>query len=164
LQRQGSGNQFGKDILENGRIENVSGLAQGAERNLANAEKFLDFLQLGDLLESAEAGDNAVEEVNEQEADVLIAKELPVASAIAFGRDVAQGFQEGQNEGEILEPLQLTLGNSRPWFGCQGRDSRNTSPVNEQYIASAHSMRRDSEKRKLRFYEAAYGKTGAERY
>ena len=84
--------------MQDGGVENASGLAQGAEGNPANTEEFLDFLQLADLLEPAEAGDDAVEEVDEQEADILVAKELPVAGAIALGGDVAQGIQEGQED------------------------------------------------------------------
>ena len=132
LQWHGLDSQFGKDFLQNGCIEDVGGLAQGAECNLTNAQKLLDFWQLGDLLESAEAGDDAVAEVDEQEADILVAKELPVACAIAFGRDIAQGLQEGQDEGEVLEPLQLTLGDRRPRSGRQGSASWNTGPVNSQ--------------------------------
>ena len=58
-------------LVQDGGVENASGLAERAERNPGDAQESLDSLQLTELLESAEAGDDAVEAVDQQEANIL---------------------------------------------------------------------------------------------
>jgi len=71
LQRHGAESQFGNNLVQDGGVENASGLAERVERNPGDAQESLDSLQLTELLESAEAGDDAVEEVDQQEASIL---------------------------------------------------------------------------------------------
>ena len=52
---------------------------------------------------------------------------------------------------EILEPLQLTLGDTRPWFGCQGGAPGNAGRVNGQAFETAYSMREGGRERKLNY-------------
>ena len=138
-------------LVQDGGVENASGLAERAERNPLDAQEFLDSLQLAELLKPADAGDDAVEEVDKQEADILVAEELPVAGAIALGSDVAQTFQEGHEEREILQPLKLILGDGWPRFGRHGGAPGIAGPRTGQVFEPAYGMRKGSRKRKLNY-------------
>ena len=61
------------------------------------------FLPPGGLLQGAEALQGGVEEVHQQECDVLVVEELPVAGVVVFGADAMQSRDQFEQRAD--QPL-----------------------------------------------------------
>jgi hypothetical protein len=112
--------------FQNRRIEDGGGFTEGAHRGGFHAAQLLDFFEGGELLESLEAGDRGIEEIQEQERGVLIEEEVAVAGLVALGSVVVKPDEEVVDEAELFEPLKR-LGDERLLFrarharGCRRR-------------------------------------------
>jgi len=63
-------------------------------------------LQRRGLLQAAQAGDRGAEEVQQQQGDVLVEKQLPIPTAVdAAG---VQRTEQSPERVEVTEPLQVT--------------------------------------------------------
>jgi hypothetical protein len=133
--------------VEHSSIEDACGLGEGTERDASDTEKSLDFFQFAGLLEGAEAGNDAVEEVDQEQADVLVAEEVAIAGPVAFGGDGPEPREKGRDVGEILQALKLvwcnrtsrSSGHSQAPLPPTGRRETDQSPLR---------MRMESRKRK----------------
>src|SRR5207302_524606 len=97
--------------------ENPGGFAEGAEGGTADAEKLLDLGQSAGLLHAAQAGEDRVEEIEQQQSGVLVVKEQAIASSIALSATKVQPFQQRQQLAEVLKALKVFGGDFRAALG-----------------------------------------------
>src|SRR5258708_870741 len=88
-------------------VENAAGLAQRAKRGALDAEEFFNLGQAAGLLQAAQAGDNGAEEVEQQQAGVLVEEQLAVASLVACCADVLQAHQQFLEQREVFQTVQV---------------------------------------------------------
>jgi hypothetical protein len=93
--------------MENTGFEHTSGFAKRDERGGAELQSTLDGLQGRGLLQAAQTRNRGVEEVEEQEADVLVAEQPTVAGRVACGAEVSQPPQQGREGIEVLQTLKI---------------------------------------------------------
>ena len=113
LQRQGFVRQFANDFPQRCSGKDAGGFAQRTEGNMAQAQEFLDFVHVAALLQAAEAGEDGVKEVEQEQPDVLIEKEPTVASLVACRTLVFEAFHQGQDQFEVFQALEIFVGDRR---------------------------------------------------
>src|SRR5262245_50875794 len=87
--------------------EHAAGLAQAAERGAANAKPLLHFVEPGGLLQTAEAGQDRIEKVQQKQSNVLIEEQLPIARPVTDRANRLEPLQKGLQQLEVLQVLQL---------------------------------------------------------
>jgi len=123
-QRDSLADQFAEEVAEQVGIEHAGGFAQRSQGGPLNPEEFLHFVQRAGLLDAAEAGDDGVEEVEQQQGGILVEMELAIASAIARRGVIVQAFQDGVQQFEVFEAAQIGFADLRTTFLCHGIRSR----------------------------------------
>src|SRR5262249_39531761 len=98
------------------RVEDPAGLAERTQRRAADAEEVLHLLQATGLLHAAQAGEDRVEEIEQQQGAILVEKELAITGAIACGADVVEAFQQRHQQAKVLEALEVARAHLRPAF------------------------------------------------
>ena len=74
---------------------------------MSTASDFADLVQFAGLEQAVEAGEDRVEEVQQQQSGVLVEEEAAVVGLVVSGARVAQTRQQGQDHVEVLEALQV---------------------------------------------------------
>ena len=83
LQGQGLFGQFLHDGAKRLGVERVGSLlAERAEGSASDAEEFLHFVEAGGVLQSTEAGDDGIEEVEQDQGHILIVEQEPIAGLV----------------------------------------------------------------------------------
>ena len=104
-QRDGLGGQFLDDRPQPRGVEDARGFGERTQGGPLDAELLTGLLPPGGLLQGAEALQGGVAEVHQQEGDVLVVEELPIAGAVAFRADVVQSGHRLQQW--LDQPLSL---------------------------------------------------------
>ncbi len=104
-QRHGLGRQFLDDRPEPLGVEDPRRLGERPQRGAFDAQRLPGFLPARGLLQGAEALQGGVTEVHQQERDVLIVEELPIAGVVAFRADIVQS--RDRLEDRLDQPLPL---------------------------------------------------------
>src|SRR5947209_3191293 len=92
-------------------MEDALGFAQGTLGDTRAAGDLLNLREGAGLLQAIEAGQDGVEEVEQEQGGVLVEEEFAVAGLVAGGAVVVQASQQGSDEGKILEALEVFGGN-----------------------------------------------------
>ena len=71
------------------------------------AQLLLDFLEGAGLLDAAEAGEDGVEVVEEDQRQVLVVEELAIAGLVAIDGVIVQTFEQLQQSFELAEAAQV---------------------------------------------------------
>ena len=88
-------------------VEQSRGFAERTQGRRANSQSSLDGLEGGSLLQGAQAGDRRAEEVEQQEADVLVVEQLAIARAVTLGTDVPESRQQRREHVEVFQALDV---------------------------------------------------------
>jgi hypothetical protein len=103
--REGLSGQFAEDVTEEVGIEDVGGLGEGSEADASPPGEMSDVVEFGGLLESSEAGDGGIEEIQEEEGGVAIKVQFSVVGGVAVTAVRTEPFEEGSDAFEVLEAL-----------------------------------------------------------
>ncbi len=99
--------QFVQDLVQCLGVKQPRGLAKRPQRRGPNAETALHRFERRSLLQAAQAGNRRTKEVEQEETDVLVVKQLAVACPIALGTDVPEPRQQGRQRIKVLQPLDI---------------------------------------------------------
>lgn len=102
--------QFADDGLQRFGVKKSRGLGEGAQGGTRRAEFVLNVVEATGLLDGAEAGKEWVEEGQQDKRGVMVEEEASIAGVIACGADLVEGLQEGLEAFEVLESLNVPVG------------------------------------------------------
>jgi hypothetical protein len=88
-------------------VKDAAGLTQRAQGGAAAAQVLLDLVQGAGLLQAAQAGEDGVEEVEEQQGGVLVVVEAAVTGTVPLAGVAVEALQQRTELGEVLVALQL---------------------------------------------------------
>ncbi len=106
--------QFGDDRLQHLRIEDSGGFAQRTQSRGLHTAQVLDLLQRRELLNAPQTVDRGIEEIQEQQAGLLVEEQLPIASLVTLGTGRPQPREQIIDQAKILEPLQPHASSQTP--------------------------------------------------
>ncbi len=90
-------------------IEDAAGFAQGAAGDSVAAEQTLHFIEFAGLLDAAQALDDGVEEEEQEQTGVLVIEQATIAGVIAYRGVLVQTLEQGPEQLEILESLEILV-------------------------------------------------------
>jgi hypothetical protein len=118
--RAGLAGQFGNEWVECFGVKDVAGFAERAQGDALAAEQLLHLVELAGLLDAAQAGDDGVEEVEQQQGGVLVEEEIAIAGAVALCRLVVEAVEQRAENLEILQAAQIGGVHCGPTLVCHG--------------------------------------------
>jgi hypothetical protein len=102
-QRQGLVGQLTDEFAEEFGVENPAGLAEGAKGGALATQKLLHLGKLTGLLDAAQALDDGVKEIEQQQRCVLVQVQQAVARFVAGRARAVQAIQQWPEDLEILQ-------------------------------------------------------------
>ena len=109
--RQGLLGQLAYDLAEQFGVEDPRGFTERAQARSRAAQQLLDLRQSAGLLNGAEAGENGVEVEQQDQGAVLVEMENTITGAVALGATLLESFQKRLENPEVLEALEISVGN-----------------------------------------------------
>lgn len=114
VQGQRLAGQFLDDVPQRLGRKDALRFAERPQRRGADAEASLDLVQRAGLLQAAQAGDDRVEEREQQQRGILVEKELAIAGAIALDADLVQAIEERQEKTAVFKAPQVAGADQGP--------------------------------------------------
>ena len=104
LQRQSLPSQFLDDGAQAGGRENAGRFTEASQGKTSDTEAILNLGQGAGLLQATHAGNDRIEEVQQQQRDIFIAEKFAVPGLVPSGADAPETDKQFLNRAKYLKP------------------------------------------------------------
>jgi hypothetical protein len=101
-------------------IKDAAGFAERPQGGTFATQQLLHFVQGTGLLDATQAGEDRVEEIQQDQRGVLVIMEFAILSAVTLAGVVMETVQKRPQDFEILETAEIRGPNLGPAQGCHG--------------------------------------------